>query len=96
MALLDNVVDITVFVGALALLIMSSVILGSANKIKGASNDSTATPDQKEQYKVKKDIKNTSMILLIISIVVFVLYGYKLYQSYMGGKESKGSVTYFF
>lgn len=94
MALLDNVVDITVFVGALALLIMSSVILGSANKIEGAKEG--GTEPEKKQYKVKKDIKNTSMILLVISIVVFVLYGYKLYQSYMGGKESKGSVTYFF
>jgi len=94
MALLDNVVDITVFVGALALLIMSSVILGSANKIEGAKADGTDA--EKKQYTVKKDIKNTSMILLVISIVVFVLYGYKLYQSYMGGKESKGSVTYFF
>jgi 1,4-dihydroxy-2-naphthoate octaprenyltransferase len=94
MALLDNVVDITVFVGALALLIMSSVILGSADKIKGANE--AGTDAEKEQHKVKKNIKNTSMILLIISIVVFVLYGYKLYQSYMGGKDSKGSVTYFF
>jgi hypothetical protein len=94
MALLDNVVDITVFVGALALLIMSSVILGSANKIEGAKVD--GTDPEKKLYTVKKDIKNTSLILLIISIVVFVLYGYKLYQSYMGGKDSKGSVTYFF
>ena len=88
MALLDNVVDITVFVGALALLIMSSIILGSANKIEAGTDV--------KLIKSKKDIKNTSMILLVISIVVFVLYGYKLYQSYMGGKDSKGSVTYFF
>ncbi len=88
MALLDNIVDITVFVGALALLIMSSIILGSANKIEAGTNE--------KLVKSKKDIKNTSLILLVISIVVFVLYGYKLYQSYMGGKESKGSVTYFF
>jgi hypothetical protein len=88
MALLDNVIDITVFVGALVLLIMSSVILGSANKIAAGTDE--------KLIKSKKDIKNTSMILLIISIVVFVLYGYKLYQSYMAGKETKGSVTYFF
>lgn len=89
MALLDNVVDITVFIGALALLIMSSIILGSANKIQPATADT-------KLIQSKKDIKNTSTLLLIISIIVFVLYGYKLYQSYMGGKESKGSVTYFF
>ena len=89
MPLLDNVVDITVFVGALALLIMSSIILGSANKIKPATGD-------QEAEKNKKNIKNTSMILLVISIVVFVLYGYKLYQSYQAGAASKGSVTYFF
>ena len=88
MALLDNVVDITVFVGALALLIMSSIILGSANKIEAGADV--------KLIQSKKDIKNTSTLLLIISIIVFVLYGYKLYQSYMGGKESKGSVTYFF
>ncbi len=88
MALLDNVVDITVFVGALALLIMSSIILGSANKIEAGTDA--------KLIKSKKDIKNTSMILLVISIVVFVLYAYKLFQSYMGAKESKGSVTYFF
>jgi Ca2+/H+ antiporter len=96
MALLDNVVDITVFIGALALLIMSSIILGSANKIEGASNETGATEAQKKQYTVKRDIKKTSTLLLIISIIVFVLYGYKLYQTYMSGKESKGSVTYFF
>ena len=94
MPLLDNVVDITVFVGALALLIMSSIILGSANKIEAVATPSTDA--EKKLAKSKKDIKNTSMILLIISIVVFVLYGYKLYQSYQGGAASKGSVTYFF
>lgn len=88
MALLDNVVEITVFVGALALLIMSSIILGSANKIDAGTDV--------KLIQSKKDIKNTSKLLLIISIIVFLLYGYKLYQSYMGGKDSKGSVTYFF
>ena len=91
-----NFIDMIVFTCALALLIMSSIILGSANKIKGANNDSTASPEQKEQYKVKKDIKNTSTLLLIISIIIVLLYGYKLYQQYASGKDSKGSVTYFF
>lgn len=94
MALLDNIVDITVFVGALALLIMSAIILGSADKIKGANKD--GKEEEKVQYTVKTDIKRTSTILLVISIIVFVLYGYKLYQAYQGASPSKGSVTYFF
>lgn len=70
------------FLAALALLIMSAIILGSANK-------DTIGP------KEKKDIKNTSTILLVVAIVVVLLQGYTLYNQYSSG-SSGSSVSYYF
>lgn len=73
------------FLAALALLIMSAIILGSANGLP----DSDATK--------KKNIKNTSTILLGISIFAVLLTGYKLYMTYTSGRGSSfGGVSYYF
>lgn len=69
------------FLAALALLIMSAIILGSANKTIGD--------------KEKKDIKNTSTILLVVAIVVVLLQGYNLYTQYSSGSVGS-SVSYYF
>lgn len=70
------------FLAALALLIMSAIILGSANK-----NDIGATE--------KKNIKNTSTILLVVASIVVLLQGYNLYLQYSSG-SSGSSVSYYF
>ena len=70
------------FLAALALLIMSAIILGSANK-----KDMTETD--------KKNIKNTSTILLVVAIVVVLLQGYNLYTQYSSGSVGS-SVSYYF
>ena len=70
------------FLAALALLIMSAIILGSANKDKIGDKE-------------KKDIKNTSTILLVIAIVVVLLQGYTLYNQYSSGSVGS-SVSYYF
>lgn len=73
------------FLAALALLIMSAIILASANGL----------PDS--DGKKKKDIKNTSTILLGISIFALLLTGYKLYMTYTSGRGSSfGGVSYYF
>ena len=70
------------FLAALTLLIMSAIILGSANK---------ATIGETE----KKNIKNTSTILLIIAIIILILQGYILYTQYSSGSVGS-SVSYYF
>lgn len=75
------------FLAALALLIMSAIILGSANGL----------PDSDNIKQKKKDIKNTSTILLGISIFAVLLTGYKLYMTYTSGRGSSfGGVSYYF
>jgi hypothetical protein len=73
------------FLASLALLIMSSIILGSANGLP--ESDGTK----------KKNIKNTSTILLGVSIFAVLLTGYKLYTAYKSGSGSSfGGVSYYF
>ena len=69
------------FLAALALLIMSAIILASANKDIGATE--------------KKNIKNTSTVLLVVAILVVLLQGYNLYNQYSSGSVGS-SVSYYF
>lgn len=75
-------ITVASFLAALALLIMSAIILGSANK---------STIGETE----KKNIKNTSTILLVISIVILLIQGYSLYTQYSSGGVGS-SVSYYF
>jgi len=70
------------FLAALALLIMSAIILGSANKSTITETDKT-------------NIKRTSTILLVISILIVLLQGFNLYLQYKSGGLSS-SVSYYF
>lgn len=77
-----RITSIASFLAAIALLIMSAIILGSANKKTISETD-------------KKNIKNTSTILLVISIVVVLIQGYSLYTQYSSGGVGS-SVSYYF
>jgi len=90
-----DMLSIVVLVGAIALLIMSAVILGSSNKL--------AKKDALKSDSDVKNVKNTSTILLIISIVVVLVYGVDMYLQYSKGHgisglmgSSKSSVSYYF
>jgi len=75
-------ITVASFLAALALLIMSAIILGSANKTTIGETE-------------KKNIKNTSTILLVISIVILLIQGYALYTQYSSGSVGS-SVSYYF
>lgn len=87
--------DLTILVCSLAMLIMSSIILGSANNL----DDNQGTK--------KTDIQRTSTILLIISLGALLVSGFKVYMEYgsplgklsaltsLIGGRSASSVYYF-
>jgi hypothetical protein len=75
-------VTIGSFLAAIALLIMSAIILGSANKETIGATE-------------KKNIKNTSTILLVIASIIVLLQGYNLYLQYSSGSVGS-SVSYYF
>ena len=77
---------ITIFalLAGIALLIMSSILLGSANKL-----------DESQGTK-KKNIKNVALILLFISIGVVLMYGWEVYKSYSASSGSAAGFSYYF
>ena len=77
-------IAILALLAGIALLIMSSILLGSANKL-----------DESQGTK-KKNIKNVSLILLVISIFVVLLYGWEVYKSFRTGSAAAGGFSYYF
>ena len=69
-------------VASLALLIMSSIIRGSASKL----DDSTE----------KTNISRTSNILLVISLVLFGVTGFNVYQDFAAQKAASTAFAYYF
>jgi hypothetical protein len=77
-----NILMIIAAVASLALLIMSSIIRGSAAKL----DESTET----------KNIKNTSNILLVISLVLLGVTGFNVYQDFAAQKAASTAFAYYF
>lgn len=78
-------IAILALLAGLAMLIMSSILLGSANKL----DDSQGTK--------KTNIKRVSTILLVISIGVVLLYGWEVYKSYSAGAAASApGFSYYF
>ncbi len=89
-----DIITMGIFLGALALLIMSAIIHASAKKL---SDTSKISGDVEVSQKVT-DIKRTAMILLIVSLAVTGMYGYKLFGQYQAHKamSSVASFSYYF
>jgi len=76
-------IAILALLAGIALLIMSAILLASANKLDDSQGDK------------KKNIKNVSMILLFISIGVVLLYGWEVYKTFRTGSSGAGFSYYF-
>lgn len=86
-----DILTIGVFVGALALLIMSAIIWFSAKGLV----DQAAVKANEDALTKAKNIRNTGMILLGISLAVVLVYGIDMYKQYSAGKAGS-SVSYYF
>jgi hypothetical protein len=86
-----DIVTMGIFLGALALLIMSAIIYFSASKL---ADNAKVKADTDVTTKVT-DIKRTGLLLLLVSIVVTGMYGYKLYGQYQA-HTAVPSFSYYF
>lgn len=73
-----DIVTMGIFLGALALLIMSAIIYFSASKLADMEKIKADT----DAHTKATDIKRTGLLLFLVSIVVTGMYGYKLYGQY--------------
>jgi hypothetical protein len=86
-----DIVTMGIFLGALALLIMSAIIYFSASKLAGLEKVKADTG----AFTKATDIKRTGLLLLLVSIVVTGMYGYKLYGQYQA-HSAVPSFSYYF
>ena len=73
-----------ILIAGLALLIMSAVSLGSVNSYIKEN-------DAKREDKKLNNIKNVSIVLLVIAILLVVMSGYEIFSS----RKSAGFTYYF-
>jgi beta-lactamase regulating signal transducer with metallopeptidase domain len=89
---------LVVALGALALVIMSAVSLGSINTLKKNAKVSpivSGTTADSGAKTAADNVSRVAMLLLVVSAVVLVVYGFDLYKQYGAGKQAS-SVSYYF